>query len=92
MGPDAGDGLGAAGDVGNGGAVVGGEEEAGVADLAAGVGVETGGVEDDLAGFAGGELVDALAVADEGKNASAVEAEGGVAFKLGLGEIAVDGR
>ena len=44
----------AAGDFGDDGVVVGGVEPADVADLAAGVGVEAGGVEDDFAGFAGG--------------------------------------
>ena len=69
VGPDALHGLGGAGDIGDYGVVVGGVESADVADLAAGVGVEAGGVEDDLARFAGGELVDAEAVFDEGEDA-----------------------
>ena len=74
VGEDALDGLGCASDFGYGSVVVGGVEDADITLLAAGVGVEGGGVEDDFALFFGEEGLDADAVFDQGEDAGAVEA------------------
>ena len=72
--------------------VVVAEQPADVADLAAGIGVEAGGVEHRFAGFAGREGLDAEAVFHQSEDLCAVDAERGVALKVGLGKLAVDGR
>ncbi len=61
-------GLVAAADVGDDGVVVVGVEPAGVADLAAGVGVEAGVVEDDFDLLAGFQFGDADAVFHDGED------------------------
>ncbi len=91
VGADSLDGKNAAGDLGDGGVAVGGGEPAGVADLAAGVAIEAGVIEDDfdlIAGFGGGNTD---AVFDDGEDFGVVGVELLVADEVGLGEIAEGG-
>ena len=91
VGADALHGKNAAGDFGDGGVAVRRGEPAGVADLAAGVAVEAGVVEDDfdlIAGFGGGN---ADAVFDDGEDFGVVGVELLVAQEVGFGEIAEGG-
>ncbi len=91
VGEDALHGFGGAADVGEDVCAVRGVEPAGVADLAAGVGVEGGVVEHGFALLAGFQFVDAEAVLDEGEDLCAFGAEGGVAFEVGFREGRIDG-
>ena len=84
-------GLGATLHLGDHAGVIGPVEPADVAHLATGVGVEAGRIEHDFAGVARVERRDADAVFDEGEDAGSVDPEGGVAFELGLGKLAIDG-
>jgi hypothetical protein len=67
-------------------------EPAHVSDLSARVGVEAGRVEHDFALVAGLERLHPDAVFDECKDSRAVDAEGGVALELRLGQLAIDRR
>ena len=81
----------ATGDFGNGFVPIGGGEPAGVADLAAGVAVEAGVVEDDLDLLAGFGRGNADAVFHDGEDFAVGRGEGAVAFESGPGQIAVGG-
>ena len=81
----------AAGDLGDGGVAVGGSEPAGIADLAAGVAVEAGVVEDDFDLFAGFGCGNTDAVLDDGEDFAVGRVELLVAFEDGLWQIAEGG-
>ncbi len=78
----------AADDLGNGGVAVRGSEPARVADLAAGVGVEAGVIEDDFDFIAGGGSGNTCAVLDDGEHFAVGRSELLVAFEDGLRQIA----
>ena len=92
VGEDALHGLGRAPDFGDRGVVVGRRRGCRCRPLlAAGVGVEGGGVEDDFALFFGEQGLNADAVLDEREDAGPVDAEGGVTLELGLLEVLIEG-
>ncbi len=84
--------LGAAAHFGHDGLVVARIEPAHIAHLPAGVGVEAGGVEHDLALFAGLQASDADAILHQREDARAIDAQRGVADELGLRQLAIHRR
>ena len=88
---DALNGQDAAGDFGDGFVAIGGGEPAGIADLAAGVAVEAGVIENDLDLLAGFGRGHADAVFHDGEDFAVGGVERAVAFEGGPGQVAVGG-
>src|SRR5579863_496236 len=74
---------------GDDGVVVVGIEPSLIADLAAGVGIERGVVEDDFAGFASLEFLCALSVLDDGQHLASVGASLTIAFEDGFWKLLI---